>query len=230
MIALQIYVGDVNGEQIFKYQPLKTAAIEGIWEGGSGLPFLPFAIPDQNHQKNLYAIKIPHATSLLNTHEWNGTMIGLKSVSVSEQPPILPVFFGFRIMLGIGFFLFALGLWAIYLRYKQQLFTHKLFLKTCVISSPLGFIALWSGWITAEIGRQPWIVYNFLKTSDAVSKVDYSHVVTGFILIFIVYAIIFGLFYFYYLNKILKKGPEKLEEQILPFPYMGSINAGKNIS
>lgn len=224
IVFLQIAIGDLNGEKVLEYQPLKTAAMEGIWDSGQGIPFLPFAWPDQQDQKNEYAIQIPHIASLINTHQWNGAMIGLKSVAPDLQPNVLWVFFSFRIMVGLGFIMAGLALYAVYLRLRGKLITSPFFLKMCVLASPCGFIALWCGWITAETGRQPWIVYNLLKTKDAVSNVTYSHVLTGFILIILVYFIIFGCFYFYYLNKLLQKGPASKQLETQPFSYMHDAN------
>lgn len=221
-IPLQIILGDMTGLVVHKYQPLKTAAIEGLWETQHGAPFLLFALPDQIKQSNHFSIGIPHLSSLVNTHAWNGELIGLKSVPASDQPWVTPVFYSFRLMLGLGVIMLVLSFISIYLRWKKQLFESRWFLKICWFSAPLGFIALWSGWVTAELGRQPWVVYNLLRTVDAVSKVTLQHVIISFSLIFIVYGIIFGWFYFYFLHKVIHKGPFEPIEEIShqPFQYM----------
>ena len=226
LTPLQIVVGDVAGIKVHENQPIKTAAMEGIWNNQKGAPLLLFALPDQKNQTNHFQLGIPHLSSLLNTHQWNGEMQGLKSVSVSDQPRVSVVFFSFRIMIMIGFMMFFLAICAFYLRIKNRLYTTDWFLKICVLSAPLGFMALWAGWITAEIGRQPWIVYGLLRTSEAVSHVLLSNIIIGFILIIVVYGIIFGVFYFYYLNKIIRKGPEALNliDNKIPFQYM-PVNA-----
>lgn len=222
LTPLQIVVGDMTGIEVHENQPIKTAAMEGIWNTQKGAPLLLFALPDQKDQMNHDEIGIPHFSSLLNTHQWNGEMQGLKSVPISDQPRVSIVFFSFRIMIMIGFMMFFLALCAFYLRIKNQFYTTDWFLKLCVLSAPLGFMALWAGWITAEIGRQPWIVYGLLRTKDAVSHVLLSNIIIGFILIILVYGIIFGVFYFYYLNKIIRKGPEEVNliDDKIPFQYM----------
>jgi len=125
-------------------------------------------------------------------------------------------------MVGVGLLMLGLAVIALYLRFKGRLYNSRWFLKASIISAPLGFIALWCGWITAEMGRQPWIVYNLIKTADAVSNVSMRNVIISFGLIFVVYAIIFGYFYFYFLHKLIKKGPAGLAEEELrqPFQYM----------
>jgi cytochrome bd ubiquinol oxidase subunit I len=225
MVPLQIYFGDLTGLEVFNNQPIKTAAIEGVWNTVEGAPLLLFAIPDQKQQTNHWALSIPHFASYLNTHRWNGTLIGLKTVPIAEQPPVLPVFYSFRIMVAIGFSMLFLAVIAWFLKLKMRLFHTRWFLKISVLTAPIGFIALWCGWITAEMGRQPWVVYHLLKTADAFSRVSLHDVMVSFILIVLVYGVIFGGFYFYFLHKTLSKGPmeiKELEEGHQPFQYMPS--------
>ncbi|MEO8964602.1 MAG: cytochrome ubiquinol oxidase subunit I [Gammaproteobacteria bacterium] len=226
LIPLQIFFGDMTGVLVQKIQPLKTAAMEGLWETQRGAPLLLFAIPDQKNQTNYLEISIPHLAAVLNTHEWNGELIGLKSVTPENQPNVITVFFTFRIMVGVGLLMLLLAAIALYLRIKQRLYDTPWFLKACIFSAPLGFIALWCGWITTEIGRQPWVVYNLIRTSDAVSHVALRDVMISFGLIFIVYGIIFGYFYFYFLHKTLSKGPSDhaaSDEPHQPFQYMPKL-------
>jgi cytochrome d ubiquinol oxidase subunit I len=223
LIPLQIFFGDMAGIVVHETQPLKTAAMEGLWETQAGAPLVLFAIPDQKNQMNHWEISIPHGAALINTHQWNGTLIGLKSVTPDDQPRVAAVFFTFRIMVGIGLYMLLLATIALYLRFQKRLFNTPWFLKLCVLSAPLGFIALWCGWITAEMGRQPWVVYNLIRTADAVSNVSIVDVMISFLLIFIVYGIIFGYFYFYFLHKTISKGPNELietDDPHQPFQYM----------
>ena len=222
LTPLQLIVGDAVGTEVYQHQPLKTAAMEGVWNTQRGAPFLVFAIPDQEAQKNLFSIKIPHIAALLNTHQWNGELIGLKTVPKSDQPFVAFVFYSFRVMVGLGLLMFLLALIAVWLRRKKTLYEKRWFLRTCLFTSPIGFIALWCGWITAETGRQPWIVYGLLRTNNAASKVALSNVIISFVLIILIYGIIFGYFYFRYLRKTIRKGPQLVEPEILdqPFSYM----------
>jgi len=223
IVPLQIFFGDMAGLAVRENQPIKTAAMEGLWETQNGAPLLLFAIPDQKQQKNYWEIAIPHGAALINTHDWNGKLIGLKTVPVRDQPRVSVVFFTFRIMVGIGLLMLLMTLIAVYLRFNGRLYDAVWFLKASVLSAPLGFIALWCGWLTTEIGRQPWIVYHLIRTVDAASNVSLNNVIISFVLMLIVYGIIFGYFYFYFLHKTLQKGPEPHEAVVIthqPFQYM----------
>lgn len=221
LIPIQVFVGDATGLVIHAYQPIKTAAMEGLWNTQAGAPLVAFAWPSMSQQANLYTfITIPHLASIFNTHQYNGVLVGLNSVAPEDQPYVPFVFFGFRIMVGLGVIMLIMAIIACVLRARQRLFDTPWFLQACKYLSPIGFVALWAGWITSETGRQPWVVYNYIKTSDAVSPVSVNHVIISLFLIIIVYGIIFGVFYFRYLSGILRHGPadEHLEE--MPFSYM----------
>lgn len=220
LTPLQIVIGDQVGLDIHKYQPLKTAAIEGVWNTQKGAPLLLFAYPDQTLQKNLWAVGIPGLASLINTHHWDGQLVGLKSVPRADQPIVAPVFYTFRIMVVIGILMLAMGVVSLYLRIRKRLYDSRWFTRIIMLSMPLGFIAIITGWITAEIGRQPWVVYNYIRTSQAVSPISSSHVITTFVLMIIVYGIIFGYFYFKYFIRLIKAGPTSKAEISQPFGYM----------
>lgn len=209
LIILQIWMGDTAGVKVHQYQPIKTAAIEGVWDTQRGAPLVLFAIPSMTKEKNEYAINIPHLAAVINTHQWNGNLVGLKSVAANDRPFVPIVFYAFRIMVGLGLLMLLLGLIALYLRFKGQLFSARWFHYVCVACSPIGFIALWAGWMTAESGRQPYIVYNYIRTELAVSPVSWQHVIVTFVLLVVVYGIIFGVFYFHYLEKIIRHGPDE---------------------
>lgn len=220
LILAQIFVGDDAGVIDHEYQPIKTAAIEANWETQAGAPLILFAYPDQKEAKNLFVISIPHLASFINTHQWNGVLQGLTSVPENDRPFVPVVFYSFRLMVGIGFLILALSLWALVLRFKKTIYENTWFLRASVIFGPLGFFALIAGWFTAETGRQPWIVYNILRTSDAVSDVLMKNVFISLFLIVIVYGVIFGFFYFRYFGKIISHGPENLENVKMPFSYL----------
>ena len=225
VIFAQLYVGDATGEEVHKNQPIKTAAMEGVWHTQKGAPYLIFAVPDQKNETNHFVLSVPHGASLINTHHWNGKLKGLTSVPKANRPDVPIVFFSFRIMVYLGMLMLGMALLALYLRYRKQLFTASWFHKLCVLSAPLGFIALWCGWVTAEVGRQPWVVYNLIRTDDASSHVPLHDVAISFVLIILVYGFIFGYFYFYFLNKVIKKGPPDtahLEKADHVFAYMSS--------
>lgn len=226
LIIAQVFVGDKVGLVVHKYQPLKTAAIEGIWNTQKGAPLLLFAIPDMKAQKNWFPIKIPHGAALINTHQWDGKLIGLKTVSKKYQPYVPLVFFSFRIMVGLGLLMLLIGVIGLVLRIRKKLYDSPWFLKTCVYASPIGFLAIWTGWITAEAGRQPWVVYGYLLTSKMASPVSAVHVAWTFALLVLVYGIIFGVFFTRYFARILSHGPETGDEVLTdhpqPFDYMSN--------
>jgi cytochrome bd ubiquinol oxidase subunit I len=210
---IQIVLGDLHGLNVLKEQPTKLAAIEANWETRAGAPLVLFAWPDQEAETNHYEIAIPKLGSYILTHEWGGVVPGLKDVPPENRPPVWPVFFSFRIMVGIGLLMAALGFWSLWLRWKGGFYENRWFLNACMLMTPSGFGAVLFGWFTAEIGRQPFVVYGLLRTADAVSPVTRGAVATSLTVFVVVYAFVFG-FGSYYLAKLLRKGPEPLEEAV----------------
>jgi cytochrome d ubiquinol oxidase subunit I len=208
---VQILIGDLHGLGVLKYQPTKLAAIEGNWETQGNMPLRLFAIPDEEAETNHYEIAIPKIGSWILTHAYEGVVPGLKDVPRDERPPVIPVFFSFRGMVAIGFAMLGLGLWSLYLRWTGTLYTNVWFLRAAMVMTPSGFGAVLFGWFTAEIGRQPWVVYGHLRTADAVSPITAGAVTASLVTFVVVYAFVFG-FGSYYLAKLLRKGPEPVEE------------------
>jgi cytochrome d ubiquinol oxidase subunit I len=203
---LQVVIGDLHGLNTLEYQPAKVAAMEAHWPAEEVAPFVIFAIPDQEQETNHYEIAIPHAGSLILTHDWNGIFRGLKAFAKDERPPVLPVFFSFRIMLAIGFFLVALALWGGLLWLRGRL--SDAFLRVASLCWPLGFIAIIAGWYTTEIGRQPWVATGILRTADASSPLAAGQVGGSLIMFGVIYTIIFAAGIFY-MNRLLNAGPEE---------------------
>jgi cytochrome bd ubiquinol oxidase subunit I len=210
-VPVQIVIGDLHGLGVLKYQPTKLAAIEGNWDRMANMPLRLFALPDEVAETNHYEIAIPKIGSWVLTHAFDGVVPGLKEVPPDERPPVWPVFFSFRIMVGIGFAMLGIGLWSLYLRWKGTLFTNRLFLTAAMIMTPSGFGAVLFGWFTAEIGRQPYVVYGHLRTADAVSPIAAGAVTASLLIFIIVYAFVFG-FGSYYLAKLLRRGPDPVED------------------
>jgi cytochrome bd ubiquinol oxidase subunit I len=168
-VPLQIALGDLHGLNTRDYQPAKLAAIEARWETTAPVPLTLFAIPDQQGERNLYAIDIPYLGSLILTHSLNGGIKGLKQWPPDERPPVWPVFFAFRVMVGIGLVMLVVVSLGWFLRIRGQLFETGWFLRLCQWTAPLGFVAVLAGWITTEVGRQPWTVYGLMRTAQSVS-------------------------------------------------------------
>jgi cytochrome d ubiquinol oxidase subunit I len=168
-VPLQIVAGDLHGLNTRQYQPAKLAAIEGRWDTASPAPLTLFGLPDQTAERNRYEIAIPVLGSLILTHSLTGEIKGLKDFPADQRPPVAPVFFAFRIMVGIGFVMLgvvALGWW---LLLRGRLFESGWFLRLCQWVAPLGFVAVLAGWTVAEVGRQPWTIYGELRTAQSVS-------------------------------------------------------------
>lgn len=226
IIPLQIFIGDMAGVHVNEFQPIKTAAIEGVWETQKGAPLLLLAWPSNEQQKNLFEIGIPYGASILNTHKIDGELIGLKTVAAADQPEAWIVFYSFRVMAGVGFLMLIYALIAVIMLAKRKLYGCKKMLFISQLMAPLGFIAILTGWFTAEVGRQPWAIYNLIRTQDAVSHVSVYDVFVSFGLMIIVYGVIFGYFYFYFLDKTIKKGPADLES-FQSFGFLGSASIEK---
>jgi cytochrome d ubiquinol oxidase subunit I len=206
---LQVYLGDANGILVFAHQPAKLAAMEAHWDTNpkGGAPFTLVAIPDMRSEKNRWEITIPHGLSLLVTRSWNGRVSGLKEFPPQDRPPVSILFWSFRLMVGIGFVLFFIMIWAAVLWRKGRLYEHRPFLWALVGAQPLGFLATELGWITAEVGRQPWLVYNIFRTVEGISPIPVENVWWSLALFLIIYPLIGGS-YFYYILKTLKRGPD----------------------
>jgi cytochrome bd ubiquinol oxidase subunit I len=172
-VPLQIFVGDLHGLNTLKHQPAKIAAMEGVWNTERGAPLLLFAIPDAEQRLNHFEIKVPRLASLILTHDADGEVRGLNSFG-GDHPPPLPLFFGFRIMVGVGVLMLGtawLG-WAWYRRVRwQPALLPRALLWLFAGMTFSGWVATVAGWYVTEIGRQPFIVYGLVRTADVVSKV-----------------------------------------------------------
>jgi cytochrome d ubiquinol oxidase subunit I len=207
LAPMQVIVGDIVGLKIHHFQPVKTAAIEGLWHTRKGAPLILFANISQDKRKNNFSFEIPKLASLINTHQLDGELIGLENVSKNDLPRVAVVFYSFRIMVGIGFLIILLNVLGIYFWHKKTLIEKTWYLRLLILSAPSGFIALLCGWFTSEVGRQPWVVYNFIKTKDLVSHVTSNQVLHGFIVILVTYGLIFGVGYMNFFLKVINKGP-----------------------
>jgi cytochrome d ubiquinol oxidase subunit I len=209
LAPLQVVIGDMVGLKMREYQPLKTAAIESLWDTQKGAPLVLFAYPDTKAEKNLYSIEIPKAASLINTHNLEGELIVLKSVPPQDRPVVKVVFYAFRIMVGLGFLYLALACWALYLRWRKNLYKNKYLLRSCIVLAPTGFVATIAGWMVAESGRQPWVVHGLLRTMESVSpNINSAQVMISLSVFLIVYGIVFS-FYLLYLFRMFRKGPDQ---------------------
>ena len=174
LIPIQILVGDLHGVNTLKHQPAKIAAMEGIWETQRGAPAVLFALPDAATQTNRFEISIPKLASFYLTHDWNGEVKGIKDFG-DKHPPVAPVFWSFRIMVGVGLLMLAVSWLSVWQTRKQQAIRPWL-ARVLVAMTFAGWVALIAGWYTTEIGRQPWLVQGVLTAAQAASDVPAPHI------------------------------------------------------
>ncbi|MGO9946124.1 MAG: cytochrome ubiquinol oxidase subunit I [Steroidobacteraceae bacterium] len=207
IIPVQLFFGHLTGEYVLKYQPAKFAAIEARWKNEQPASETLIAIPDPAHERNLFAISVPKLGSMIASGSWTAPEVGLESFPKEDRPPVVIPFFGFRIMAGLGLLMLAVSWLGNLLRVLGRLETARLYLWGAFLSFPAGFIAILTGWYTAEVGRQPWVVYGILRTKDAITP----SLVSGDVLFSLLgYIVVYGLFVsfgLYYIYKLLRDGP-----------------------
>ncbi|MDP5292500.1 cytochrome ubiquinol oxidase subunit I [Oceanimonas sp. CHS3-5] len=218
LAPLQAIVGDFHGLNVKEHQPIKVAAMEGIWpESESGAPLLLFAVPDMEAETNHFEIKIPKLASLILTHEADGELQGLKSVPADERPYVPLVFYSFRIMVGLGVLMIGAALWGLWLRRKHGRFDSKSFQWLMMLMIPSGVISTLAGWYVAEVGRQPWLVHGLVRTMEVVSPLPAERVLFSLTLFVLTYSLLFFV-YLYFMAKLVRKGPPdmaRLEQHMI---------------
>ena len=208
LVPLQIVLGDLHGLNTLQYQPTKLAALEGRYDTASPASLTLFGIPDDKNAVMRAEIAIPVLGSLLLTHSLTGEIKGLKDWPVDQRPPVAAPFFAFRIMVGIGVLMLALVVAGTLLRRGDRLWQSPRFLRLCEWAAPLGFIAVLAGWVTTEVGRQPWTVFGLLRTADSVSpSLTGIDVMLSFIGYIAVYSIVFPAG-FLIMRRIVRIGPQ----------------------
>ncbi|MDZ7598387.1 MAG: cytochrome ubiquinol oxidase subunit I [Desulfobacterales bacterium] len=204
---LQLLFGDLHGLNTLKHQPVKVAAMEGLWETRSGAPLVLFGWPDKEAEATKYAIEIPKVSSLILTHDLDGEVKGLKAWPREERPPVASVFWSFRIMVGIGTVMILTGLVGLVLFLKKRLFDTRWFHYWCMALAPAGFIAVLAGWFVTETGRQPYIVFEVMRTAEAVSPLNGAPIAMSLTAFLLTYGFVFGAGS-YYIVKLIRKGPD----------------------
>lgn len=192
LVPLQMVIGDLHGVNTFHHQPAKLAAMEGLWETTRGAPATLFAIPDAANETNHFEIGIPKFASVYLTHSFDGEVHGLKAFPVEDRPPVWVVFFSFRIMVGCGILMLGLVAVSWLLRLRGRFFDSRKFLQASMLFAPLGFVAVIAGWVTTEVGRQPWTIYGLMRTSVSdTPSLSTMNVVLSFAVYIAVYLIIY---------------------------------------
>ncbi|MCE7031281.1 cytochrome ubiquinol oxidase subunit I [Lysobacter sp. GX 14042] len=193
---VQAVIGDFHGLNTLEHQPAKLAGIEGHWERpadrSEGMPLLVFGLPDMEAERTRYAVEIPRLSSLILTHSLDGMTPVLKDFPTDERPPSHVVFWTFRVMVGLGLLMILLGAWGALARWRGRFVESAALHRFALLMGPTGLVAILAGWFTTEVGRQPWIIYGIMRTSEAVSA--HSAAAVGFALAAFVacYVVIFG--------------------------------------
>ncbi|HEY1315069.1 MAG TPA: cytochrome ubiquinol oxidase subunit I [Steroidobacteraceae bacterium] len=183
---LQILAGDTQGLNTQEYQPAKVMAMEGHFESyAAGAPLVLLGIPDEANRRMTYSVEIPKLSSLILAHDWNAPLAGLDTIPRRDWPPVAIIFWSFRVMVGLGLAILGLGLFSLLARARGKLYEWSLLHRLAVTMGPAGFIAVIAGWVTTEVGRQPFTVYHALRTADSVSPIA-TPAVTGSLLAFVV--------------------------------------------
>jgi cytochrome d ubiquinol oxidase subunit I len=224
LTPLQIFLGDQHGLNTLEYQPIKLAAIEARWETARAVPLTLVAWPDVARERNDYALDIPALGSLILTHSWDGEVKGLKDVPAAERPYVPLPFFAFRIMVAIGIVLLAIAVTGFVLRLRGLLFDTRWFAVLSAFSSPLAFIAILAGWTVTETGRQPFVVYGYLKTADAAAPVS-AGAVSGSLLLFVIVYLVLLAAFFWYAARLVLRGPSEEKEEERPEHLRPGIDA-----
>jgi cytochrome bd ubiquinol oxidase subunit I len=204
---MQIVAGDIHGLNTLKHQPAKVAAMEGHFETQKGAPLILFGWPDMAAEATRYAIEIPKLGSFILTHDWNGEVKGLKAWPKEQRPNATIVFWSFRVMVGIGMAMMLIGACSLWLRWRGRLYDAPWMHRLVVLMGPAGFVAVVAGWITTEVGRQPWTVYGLLTTAQSASPLALPAVAASLIAFIIVYFFVFGIGTLYIL-RMMAKAPE----------------------
>jgi cytochrome d ubiquinol oxidase subunit I len=203
---VQLLLGDQHGLNTLAHQPAKIAAMEAHWRDTGPTDLVLFAIPDERAKVNRATIAVPHLGSLILTHSWDGRVPALENFASDAQPRVTIIFFAFRVMVGIGLLLIALGLTGAVLWARQRLFTTRWYLRAVGWSWPLGFIAILAGWLVTENGRQPYVIYGILRTDQATSPVATGALAASLTAFVLVYGVVFSIG-IYYIRKMIRHGP-----------------------
>jgi cytochrome d ubiquinol oxidase subunit I len=210
---VQIVAGDLHGLNTLEHQPAKVMAMEGQYGSHKdGAPLILFGVPNPAEKRIDYQIAIPKASSLILKHSLDAPMAGLDTVPDDREPPVQIVFWSFRVMVGLGFLIVGLGLWSLVARLRRRLFDWPMLHRAALLMGPAGFVAVIAGWITTEVGRQPFTVYGLLRTADSVSPLAAPAVASSLIAFVIVYFAVFG-FGSWYILKLMAKGVEPHEDE-----------------
>jgi len=215
---VQIVLGDLHGLNTLEHQPAKVMAMEGHYRSyPDGAPLILFGIPNSVEGRVDYSIEIPNASSLILKHDANAPLAGLETIPEDERPPVGLVFWSFRVMVGLGFLMAALGAFSLWCRWRGTLYTSRLLHRFALVMGPSGLIAVLAGWFTTEVGRQPWTIHGLLRTAESASPLQAPAVAASLVAFIIVYFTVFGAGVVYIL-KLMAKPPHRGESDMPHIP------------
>ena len=220
---IQIVAGDQHGLNTYEHQPVKIMAMEGHYEShADGAPLYMFGWPNDQEQRLEYAVGIPKLGSLLLEHDLNAPMAGLDTIPDDRQPPAAIIFWSFRVMVGIGTLMLMIGLWSLAARWRRTLFEWPALHKAALLMGPSGFVAVIAGWVTTEVGRQPYTVYGLLTTAESASPLAAPAIAASLIAFVFVYFAVFGIGTWYILKLMAKTpGPSEAGVEAAPIRTAG---------
>ena len=214
----QIFVGDLHGLNTLEHQPAKVMAMEGHYDShAEGAPLILFGIPNPEEKRIDYAVEIPGLSSLILAHEWGAPLPGLDTIPDDEEPPVWIVFWSFRIMVALGFAMLGLGLWSLLARVRGKLYDWRWLHRAAMVMGPSGFVAVIAGWVTTEVGRQPWVIYGLMRTAEARSPIAAEAVGASLLAFVIIYFAVFGIGTWYIL-RLMGKAPHPHESVVEKAP------------
>jgi cytochrome d ubiquinol oxidase subunit I len=194
---LQVFAGDMHGLNTLQHQPMKIAAMEGHFRsfpGGpdGGAPLVLFGVPDDATQSMDYKVEVPKLGSIILKHDPDAPMAGLDSVPEADRPPVGLPFYAFRVMVGLGFLMVGMGVWSLYSRFRGSLYENHWLHRMALMMGPAGIVAVLAGWITTEVGRQPYTIYGLLRTAESASPLAAPAVAASLLAFVVVYFFVFG--------------------------------------
>jgi cytochrome d ubiquinol oxidase subunit I len=217
-----VVAGDFHGINTLEHQPAKVMAMEGHYDSHpDGAPLILFGIPNSKEKRVDYAIQIPKASSLILKHDLNEPLAGLDTIPDQDEPPVPIVFWSFRIMVGLGIGMVGIGLWSLIARARKKLYDWPWLHRAALAMGPSGFIAVLAGWVTTEVGRQPFTIYGVLRTSQSASPLDAPAVAVSLLAFVVVYFAVFGMG-IWYITRLMKKPPEAHEKPLDDAPIRSS--------
>ncbi|WP_372693691.1 cytochrome ubiquinol oxidase subunit I [Brevundimonas sp.] len=215
---VQIVIGDMHGLNTLEHQPVKVMAMEGHFKSHpDGAPLILFGIPDRGAATVHGAVEIPKLSSLILKHDLNAPLAGLDTIDRADWPPVEIVFWSFRIMVGLGMAMLLLGVWGLYARVRKRLYDAPWLYRFALVMGPMGFVAVLSGWVTTEVGRQPWTIYGLLRTADSAAPLAAPAVATSLAAFAVVYFAVFGAGVFYIL-RLMSHAPHRGEPGVAETP------------